>query len=174
MKISNNIIILLLLLVILPSSFALNIAVTPAAVDFGSVLREGYAQGRFKFSTYSNEPILIKLYTTTPDSPMNDWIFMHTVNGTRIQPGDILSVDINHPLQVLVTFEPTSDAPNGNYITTIGAMVEGNLDDKPANPGDTVARIQTGVSLRLSGTIDDLEVLSCLSVDLSLNNPEQG
>lgn len=167
-------ILLIVLFALVPSALSLTIAATPASIDFGTVLREGYAESRFKFSTYAQEPVLIRLHSTSPESPMNDWVFLYAANGTQIQHGDVLSVDQAHPLQVFVTFEPPIDAPNGAYNTTVGAIVEGNLDDEIVNPGDTVARIRTGVSLRLSGTIDDVEILSCLASDLSLNNPEQG
>jgi hypothetical protein len=172
-KVTIKFSIILFVLLFAGSVFGLDIALTPGSVNFGSVLREGFAQGSFKFSTYSEDPVTIMLYHSERDNPMNKWVNMYLPNGTTINISDRLSLDKNNPLVIFVTFEPGIDAPNGDYQTTIGATVEGNLDSTPAE-GQTVAKIRTGVSVKLSGKIDDVESLSCQATNLEINSPELG
>lgn len=167
--------ILVILMFIMCISFAsaLDIALTPGSLNFGTVLREGYSEGRFKFTTYSSELVTVKLYHSDPDNPMNRWLYMHAANGSEIKIGDSLTLDRNNPLNIYITFEPDSDSPNGEYSTTVGATIESG-SDSDLDGGDTVAKIKTGVSIKLVGTIDDVEILSCKAVNLNLNSPELG
>ena len=152
---------------------SLDIALTPGSLNFGTVLRDGFSQGSFKFSTYSEKPITVMLYNSQPNSLMNSWIYMHSVNGSDIKIGDKIQLDKNHPLIIFITFEPANDAPNGDYDTTIGATVEVSADTSE-NVGETVAKIKTGISIRLSGSINDVESISCSATNLIINSPENG
>jgi len=156
------------------SIYSLDIALTPGAVNFGSVLREGFAQGSFTFSTYSETPIIVRVYNVDKNNMMDQWIYMHLSNGTEIKINDVLLLDKNHPLKIFVTFEPSSDAPNGDYQTTVGATIEEGPNNINIEEGGTVARIKTGLSVKLTGKIEDVETLSCQASNMVINNPEIG
>lgn len=165
--------IILIFILSFNSVFSLDIALTPGSIDFGTVLREGFAQDDFKFTTASNSPILVNLYHTDPNSELNDWIYMQHPNGSEIRVGETLEVRKDKPLKIIISFEPPSDAPNGDYATNVGATVEGALDSS-AREGDTVAKIKTGVSIKIKAKIDDVEKISCLASDMSVSSPEIG
>lgn len=164
----------LILIIFSASCLSLDIALTPGSVDFGSVLRNGFSQGSFTFTTYSQIPITVILYKTQTNNPMDNWIFMHLSNGTEVNVSDILTLDKNHPLKIFVTFEPSFDAPNGNYQTRIGATIAESDNSSNISNGQTLERISAGVSVTLSGKIEDVERLSCVVSDFQINTPELG
>lgn len=152
-------VILATLIILIQITSATNVGVSPANINFKNVLRDGYAE----------RPI-----TVTIDAEIATQIEIETYGNTADWinfSSETLSVSKGNPLQIIISVNPPSDIPNGNYT--------GFLRIKSSKLGNSQEGHATGIviptlDVHIVTEITDQEILDCQATDFKIFNAEQG
>lgn len=157
----------ILFLVIFSSGvFSQSLAISPPSIDFGPLIRGGYAEETIRISTREEIPKEISIELS--DESNLTWF--------RIEPEqDSYTVSRDNPLELNFILEPPVDQPNGFYESQINFRVSPESEDELS--GETISRLSYSISGLLSAEISDLEIDDCsihsLSFDESLSIDDQ-
>lgn len=140
-------------------SAVVSVGVSPANVNFKQVLRGGYAERYTTLTVDSDEIINVEF---EPRGDISDWIgFPKQVNIS------------GSPERILITVEPPSYTPNGNYTGFLRVYTSalGSVDD---GEGKATGFVRAVVDIAISVEVTDTEILSCGANGFSVNSVEQG
>lgn len=144
------------------SAFSASIGLSPGSVNFDGVLRGGYAEHSVVLSTSSTEPLGCQI---TEVGPAKTW-FRYEADGNE---GRQFTLQPRSHLRLKIIAEPPSDVPNGVYegIITVATIPHSGVG------GGTGSVISTGVSLRYSIVISDLEKAQYSVPEVTVKDTEE-
>ncbi len=159
MKGRSLLVMLIALTILIQLVSAANVGVSPANINFKNVLRSGYAERPITVTIDSELATEIEIETYGNTS---DWINFSS---------ESLSVSKGNPLQIIVSANPPSDVPNGNY--------EGFLRIKSSKLGSGQEGHATGIviptlDVHVVTQITDQEILDCQASSFKISNAEKG
>ncbi len=137
--------IFLFLCIVLPAS-ALTIGISPGNMDFNSMVRDGYAEGRFTVSTASEEQISGSFQV---EGDIAGWV--------EFSPSDSFRITSSSPHRVTFVLRPPADTPNGNYTGMIRAVTGQDLDLQEGAGSGIIAAVASRIRVEITGE----ETISC-------------
>ncbi len=135
-----------------------SLAVSPPRINFGQMVRDGFAEETIRISTQEDIPLEVNV--SLRDGSNLTWI--------DITPEqDLYNVSAGNPAFIDVVAEPPSDQPDGNYEGHLRLLVSPR--DESELEGDTVAEMTHSILVSLSTEISDVEIYDCSIHDLNYN-----
>lgn len=142
------------------TSAAVPVGISPGTVEFRNTLRGGYAE-RFVTVTIGSEEL--NEVSFEPRGDIADWLgFPDQVNVSQDQLG-----------RVLITVEPPTDTPNGNYTGFLRVHTSA-LNEEVGGDGSATGFVRAVVDIAITVGVTDIETLSCNAGSFSVSTVEQG
>ncbi len=134
------------------------VGVSPGNILFKDVLRGGYAERYITVTINSEEPVKIKL---EPRGEIKDWLNF----------SENISVSKNNPARILVSVNPPTDIPNGNYTGFLRISTESLGSSKE---GHALSTVRAVLDVTIAVKITDLEILQCRANNFKVYSAEKG
>ena len=161
----KNIFILLILSIFLFNAvLAIDVSVSPAAVNISDMLRGGFAQRTFRIRTFSADEISVLVYLDQNSQRANEYLSFNPPLGTY-------NISRDNPLVLDVTIEPGADAESLEYLTYLRFNV---LPENNSVQGTTALQVQTSVAAKIAYSITQNQKIACRSFYEKITSAEQG
>jgi len=163
--IKKNILLFLILSIFLTNFvLAVDVSVSPAAINISDMLRGGFAQRTLRIRTFSEDEISVLVYLDQNSQRANEYLSFDP-------PLGIYNISRNNPLNLDVTIQPGNDAQSLEYLTFLRFNV---LPEDTEIEGTTALQVQTSVAARIAYTITQDERIACRTFYESITSAEQG
>jgi hypothetical protein len=156
----RTLLVLLMLLALATNCIADSIGASPASINFGNVLRNGYAESDITISTGSSN-IVFGHFEASGD--VDGWISF------RPNSSDF-NVTMNKPRTVTVIVAPPSDVPIGTYSGTLTISAD-TLGDVSGRAGSV---IRTSIILPISVSLTGRQQRGCTAGAFDFEDSEEG
>jgi hypothetical protein len=134
------------------------VGASPGVAEFNNVLRGGYAERYVTITIDSENPVQVNL---TSRGNTSDWFnFSENISVSRDNLG-----------RLLVSVEPPSDIPNGNYTSFLRISPE---SIGKGSDGRAVSTILAVIDIVLKVEITDVEIFSCGAKNFLVQSAEKG
>jgi hypothetical protein len=137
---------------------AANIGVSPASFQFSNVMRSGHAEGNFVVISDSKSPVSVELQ---PYGNISSWFNLSNTSFSIVGGEKKVKISVN----------PPSDVPNGNYV---GYVKITTVSNSSSEQGYAVGKIKSSIDLKISVSITDVQSISCVANNFSINSIELG
>lgn len=160
----NILILLLFSIFLLNYVHAVDVSVSPAAVNISDMLRGGFAQRTFRIRTFSQEDISVLVYLDQNSQRANEYLSFNPPLGTY-------NISRDTPLTLDVTIEPGTDAESLEYLTYLRFNV---LPQNNTVQGTTALQVQTSVAAKIAYSITQNQKIVCRTFYEKITSAEQG